>query len=82
MEIYFSTFFQVKNTLFSAFFPKKVSSIALHAPKHDNTTLVYTEEESHYYTCKFKEDKGKRMLQIEPMESVSKALEVLNTVRS
>jgi hypothetical protein len=37
---------------------------------------------ANYNTCVFKEEKGKRLLQIEPMPSVSKALEVLNTVRN
>jgi hypothetical protein len=35
---------------------------------------------ANYNTCVFKEDKGKRMLVIEPMDSVSKALEIFKGI--
>jgi transcription-repair coupling factor (superfamily II helicase) len=69
----------LKNKRLTAYFISNFESPYYQSPIF-NKMLEYAL--ANYNTCVFKEEKGKRMLVIEPMESVSKALEVLNIVRS
>ena len=69
----------LKNKRLTAYFISNFESPYYQSPIF-NKMLEYAL--ANYNTCVFKEEKGKRMLVIEPIASVSKALEVLNTVRN
>ena len=67
----------LKNKRLTAYFISNFDSPYYQSPIF-NKILEYAL--SHYHTCKFKEDKGKRLLQIEPINSVSKALEIFKGI--
>ena len=67
----------LKNKRLTAYFISNFESPYYQSPIF-NKMLEYAL--ANYNTCVFKEDKGKRMLVIEPMESVSKALEILKGI--
>ena len=67
----------LKNKRLTAYFISNFESPYYQSPIF-NKMLEYAL--ANFHTCVFKEDKGKRMLIIDPMPSVSKALEVLRGI--
>ena len=67
----------LKNKRLTAYFISNFESPYYQSPIF-NKMLEYAL--ANFHTCVFKEDKGKRLLQIEPINSVSKALEIFKGI--